>query len=184
MEITTLMYIILIVILIIIFIIFSKYNKMIKLINRVKRAKANIEIVLNKRFDLIPNLVECVKSYSKHESTTLEEVVALRSKYNDEKNKSIKDVEKLNNDLTKYLITIENYPELKANENFLSLQNELRSIEDELSRVRNIYNDEVTRYNTLIESVPTNIIASIFGFKKARWFQIEEEKKENTKLNL
>ena len=181
---SSLVYIVLIVVLVIIFIIFSNYNKMIRLINRVKKSKANIEIILNKRFDLIPNLVECVKSYSKHEKGTLEDVVALRSRYKNEKNMSIKDAEAMNNELTKYLLTIENYPELKANENFLSLQKELRSIEDELTNVRIRYNDEVNRYNTCIESVPTNLIASIFGFKKARWFQIEEEKKENTNINF
>ena len=180
----TIIYIILVVILIVIFIIISKYNKMIKLINRVRKAKANIEVVLNKRFDLIPNLVECVKSYSKHEKSTLEDVTALRTKYQKSNSLSISEAEKMNNELTKYLVTIENYPELKANENFLSLQRELRNVEDELSGVRNFYNNEVTRYNTCIEQVPTNIIADIFGFKKARWFQTEEEKKENTNVNL
>ena len=181
---SNIVYIILIVILIVIFIIFSNYNKMIRLINRVKKSKANIEIILNKRFDLIPNLVECVKSYSKHEKETLDSVIELRSRYKSEKNMSIKDAESMNNELTKYLLTIENYPELKANENFLSLQKELRSIEDELSNVRIRYNEEVNRYNTCIESVPTNLIASIFGFKKARWFQLEEEKQENTDINF
>ena len=180
---SNLVYIILTVVLIVIIIIFSNYNKMIKLINRVKKSKANIEIILNKRFDLIPNLVECVKSYSKHEKETLNDIVSLRSRYKDEKNMSIKKAEEMNNELTRYLITIESYPELKANENFLSLQNELRSIEDELSNVRIRYNDEVNKYNTCIESVPTNIIASIFGFKKARWFQIDEDKKENIDIN-
>ena len=181
---SNIIYIILVIVLIIIFIIFSKYNKIIRLINRVKRASANIDISLNKRFDLIPNLVECVKGYSKHESSTLENVIELRNRYLDNKNNTIADKEKMNNELTKYLVTIENYPELKANENFLSLQQELRQIEDEISRFRVVYNNDVTRYNTLIESVPTNIIASIFGFKKVRWFQIEDEKKENVNVKI
>ena len=92
--------------------------------------------------------------------------------------------EKMNNELTRYLVTIENYPELKANENFLSLQSELRTIEDELSNARNDYNNEVTRYNTFIESVPTNIVAALLGFKRIRWFQIEEIKKDNVNVKL
>ena len=181
---SSLIYIILIIVLIVILIVFSNYNKMVKFLNRVKRSKANIDISLNKRFDLIPNLVECVKGYTKHESKTLEEVVKLRNQFINDKNTSIKDAEKMNNELTRYLVTIENYPELKSNENFLALQNELRNIEDELSRDRNKYNNDITNYNTLIERVPTNIIASIFGFKKLRWFQIEEEKKENVEVKL
>ena len=177
-------YIVLVVILIVICVIIYNYNKMIKLINRVKNSKANIETVLNKRFDLIPNLVECVKSYSKHEKGTLEEVVALRTKYKDEKNMTISDAEKMNNELTRYLVTIENYPDLKANQNFLSLQGELRDVEDELAEARNHYNYAVNKYNTYIESVPSNLIASIFGFKKARWFQTDKEKRENTKVEL
>ena len=177
-------YIILTVILFVILIIFALYNKLIKLLNRVKKAKANIEIYSNKRFDLIPNLVECVKGYSNHESTTLEEIVALRSNYSKSKNLNIEQVKNMNEQLNKYLAIVENYPELKANEQYLNLQKELRNIEDELERARRIYNDEVTEYNTLTETIPSNIIASIFAFKKAQLFQIEDSKRENVKVEL
>lgn len=179
-----LLYIILVVVLIVIILIFMKYNKLIKLLNRVKRAKANIEIYSNKRFDLIPNLVECVKGYSKHESSTLEDIVALRNNYNKNEHLNLGQVSDMNNKLNKYLAIVENYPDLKANTQYASLQQQLKNIEDELQRARHIYNDEVTRYNTAIEVVPSNIVASIFAFKHAELFQIEEHKKDNIKVEL
>lgn len=179
-----LIYIICAVLLIVILMIFSKYNKLIKLLNRVKKAKANIEIYSNKRFDLIPNLVECVKSYSKYEGTTLEDIVALRNNYRGNSHMNIGQVSEMNDKLNQYLAVVENYPDLKANTQYLDLQNELSKIEEELQRARHKYNDEVTEYNTVIESVPSNIVASIFAFKHAELFQIEEHKRENVKINL
>ena len=177
-------YIILIVLLILIFIIFAVYNKLIKLQNKVKKAKANIEIYLNKRFDLIPNIVECIKSYSKYESSTLEDIVRLRNNYNEQKNMSIKKAEQMNDKLNNYLAVFESYPELKANTQYLNLQDELSKIEKELERARQIYNEEVTEYNTSVEMVPNNIIASIFAFKKAELFQTDNHKKENINLKF
>ena len=179
-----LLYIILFVILLIILLIFIKYNKLIRLLNRVKRAKANIEIYSNKRFDLIPNLVECVKGYSKHESTTLEDIVALRNSYNKNEHLNLGQVSDMNNKLNKYLAIVENYPDLKANSQYMSLQTVLKNVENELQRARHIYNDEVTRYNTAIEVVQSNIVASIFAFKHAELFEIEEHKKDNVKIEL
>lgn len=184
MNIENIIYISLVVILIVILIIFAMYNKLIKLLNKVKKAKANIEIYINKRFDLIPNLVECVKGYSNHESSTLEDIVALRNNYNENRNLNINQAGKMNDRLNKYLAIVENYPDLKANQQYLDLQNRLSQIEDELQYARHIYNDEVTKYNTVIESIPSNIVASIFAFKKATLFQAEEHKRENVKLKF
>lgn len=184
MEIMDLIYVSLVVILIVICIILLKYNKLIKLLNKVKKAKANIEIYANKRFDLIPNLVECVKGYSKHENTTLEDIVALRNNYNQNKDFNMKQAGQMNNRLNQLLAVVENYPDLKANTQYMNLQKELSDIEDELQRSRTRYNDDVTRYNTEIETVPSNIIASMFAFKKAELFTIEEHKRENVKLDL
>ena len=184
MNIENIIYISLVVILIVILIIFVMYNKLIKLLNKVKKAKANIEIYINKRFDLIPNLVECVKGYSNHESSTLEDIVALRSNYDRNKNSNINQVGRMNERLNKYLAIVENYPELKANQQYLDLQNKLSQIEDELQHARHIYNNEVTKYNTVVESIPSNIVASIFAFKKASLFEAEEHKRENIKLNF
>lgn len=179
-----LVYIILAVLLVVILIILGIYNKIIRAKNRVKNSKANIEIYLKKRFDLIPNLVETVKGYSKHESGTLEKIVSLRNNYNSQKSMSVNEANEMNNTLTKYLAVVEAYPELKANDEFMSLQSELARIENELERARTNYNYSVTRYNTLIETVPNNIIASIFAFKKAEWFETEEESKENVKVEV
>lgn len=184
MDIMNIVYIVLAVIFVLILVIFAKYNKLIKLQNRVKKAKANIEIYLNKRFELIPNIVECVKSYSKYEGETLEDIVALRNNYNSQKDISLKEAGDMNNQLSKFLAVVEAYPELKANTQYINLQSELSRIEDELERARHRYNDEVTNYNTLIETVPSNIVASVFSFKKADLFQIEESKRENVSLNL
>lgn len=177
-------YIALIIILIINFFIFGKYNKLIELQNSVKKAQASIEIYLNKRFELIPNLVECVKGYSKHEGDTLENIVSLRKNYNEEKSIDIKKASQMNNELTKYLAIVEDYPDLKADSQYMNLQKELKNIEDELEGARHRYNDVVTKYNIVIESVPSNIVATIFGFKKAQLFQAESNEKENIKVDL
>lgn len=179
-----LVYIILGVLFILIIVILTQYNSLVNLQNRVKKSKANIEIYLKKRFDLIPNLVECVKGYSNHESNTLEEITSLRSVYKEQKNMSLKDAGIMNNQLNKYLAVVESYPELKANEQYLDLQKQLKEIEDQLGRARHIYNDVVTTYNTKIETVPSNIIASIFAFKQAKLFQIDSEQKENIHLDF
>ena len=177
-------YILLSVILVVIIVILVMYNHLVRLFNRVKKAKANIEISLNKRFDLIPNIVECVKGYSKHENTTLKDIVSLRNEYNKHDNLNIHEAEKLNNNLTKYLAVFESYPDLKANQEYMSLQQKLSRIEDELAYAREYYNSEVTSYNIAIESVPSNIVAAMFAFKKCDLFQIEEEKKKNVKVKL
>ena len=181
---TDLIYIILAVLLVVILFVLVIYNRIITAKNKIKNSKANIEIYLKKRFDLIPNLVETVKGYSKHESGTLEKIVSLRNNYNSQKGMSVNEANEMNNTLTKYLAVIEAYPELKANDEFMSLQGELSRIEEELERARTNYNHCVTRYNTLIETVPNNIIASIFAFKKAEWFETEEETKDNVKIEI
>ncbi len=176
-------YVILFVVLIVIIIILIMYNRLVRLYNKVKKAKANIEVYLNKRFDLIPNLVECVKSYGDYESKTLEDIVLLRNNYNKTENMKIKEVDEWDSKLNKCLAVVEKYPDLKANEEYMNLQRELRNIEDQLQRARNIYNDEATNYNIAIEVVPSNIIAIIFAFKKVDLFKIEDSKKENIKIN-
>ena len=163
-----------------IFIIFIlvKYNKLVKLRNEVKKSESGIDIYLNQRFDLIPNLVECVKGYTKHEKDVLENITKMRSEYM-KNSKSIKKAEELNNSLNGILAIAENYPELKASEQFLNLQKNLEKIESQLQAARRIYNNDVTEYNTKIETIPTNLVAGMFSFKKADLFQIEDYKREN-----
>ena len=176
------MSILFIIIAIIAIIILCTYNKLIKLRNKVNQSKSGIDVYLNQRFDLIPNLVECVKGYAKHESKIFEDVAKLRTTYNETKN--LEDASKLNNTLNSILAIAENYPELKASEQFLNLQRNLVKIESQLQAARRIYNNDVTTYNTKIQTVPTNIIANLFGFTEADLFQIEEYKKENINVEM
>ena len=169
---------------IIILIVFSMYNSLVKMRNKVKQAESGIDVYLNQRFDLIPNLVECVKGYSKHEKDVFENIVKLRTEYMNNKKTDLKQAEKLNNNMNQIIAVAENYPELKASEQYLNLQKNLSKIESQLQAARRIYNNEVTKYNTKIATVPSNIIANAFGFKEASLFTIEEYKKENVEINL
>ncbi len=180
---TTLIIILALLILLVIAIILSKYNKMVKLQNKVKQAKSGIDVYLNERFDLIPNLVECVKAYMKHEKEVLENVTKMRTEYL-KGSKDIKNAEKINNELNKILVMAENYPEINASEQFLDLQKNLAKMESQLQAARRIYNVEVTNYNTKIKTIPDNIIAKTFGFKEEDLFEIEEYKKENIKIDF
>lgn len=174
--------IILIILIILLSIILKQYNSLVKLKNKVKQAESGIDVYLNQRFDLIPNLVECVKGYAKHEQQVLENITQLRSEYR--KSKNLKEAEKLNNSINQVIAIAEQYPELKASEQFLNLQRNLSKIESQLQAARRIYNNEATKYNTKITTVPSNIIAGLFGFKEANLFTIEEYKKENIKIDL
>ena len=156
---------------------------MLKLRNRVKQAKSGIDVYLNQRFDLIPNLVECVKGYVKHEQEVLENITKMRTEYINS-NKNLKDAEKINNNMNMILAISENYPDLKASEQFLNLQKNLSKMESQLQAARRIYNIEVTNFNTKISVVPNNIIAKIFGFKEEALFEIEEFKKENINIDI
>lgn len=176
------MVILIIILIILVFVVLKQYNKLIKQKNLVKQAKSGIDIYLNQRFDLIPNLVECVKAYSKHEKDLLENVIKLRTQCIE--NKNLKLAEELNNNVNKIIVIAEEYPELKASEQFLNLQKNLSKLESQLQAARRIYNNEVTDYNTLINTVPTNILAKIFNFKEADLFTIEEYKEENIDIEL
>ena len=177
------MIIAIILILIVFLIIFVQYNSLIKLRNRVKQAESGIDVYLNQRFDLIPNLVECVKAYSKHEQTIFIEITNLRSAYTKQPS-DIKSAEILNNKMNQLIVVAEGYPDLKANEQYLNLQRTLTKLESRLQAARRIYNTEVTDYNNKIGVVPSNIVAKLFGFKEAKLFEIEDYKKENINIEL
>lgn len=181
MKMETIMLIILIIIVILIFSIIRRYNKMIKLQNKVKSSESGIDVYLRQRFDLIPNLVECVKGYAKHEKELLENIVEQRTAYSH--NKNLKKASELNNNLNKIIAVAENYPELKASDQFLELQNNLVKMESQLQAARRIYNIDVQQYNSVIQTIPNNIVAGMFGFKEKEYFQIEEYKKENINIS-
>ncbi|MBN2367244.1 MAG: LemA family protein [Calditrichaeota bacterium] len=153
----------------------SMYNGLVKLRNQVKNAWAQIDVQLKRRHDLIPNLVETARGYMKHERETFESITKARSQAVEantvaEKSKA---EGQLNQALSRFMLVVENYPDLKANQNFLALQEELTSTENKVSFARQFYNDQVLQFNTRIESVPTNIIAGMFGFKQSEFFEIE-----------
>lgn len=163
------------------------YNSLVASRNKVKEEWAGIDVQLERRFDLIPNLVETVKGYAKHEEETLTSLTNLRTSWNEAR--STKEKVKLDNSLNGALKSIyavaENYPELKANENFLQLQVELKNTEDKIAASRNSYNNAVNTLNTKIETIPTNIIASLFHFEKADLFEVEnEEVRKNVKVSF
>ena len=153
------------------------YNKFIRMRNRVKESWAQIDVQLKRRYDLIPNLVETVKGYASHEKETFENVTKARAAAINAGN--VKDQAQAENMLTGALKSLfavaENYPELKANQNFLQLQEELTSTENKIGFARQHYNDVVRGYNTGIQMVPGNIIAGAFGFAAEDYFELEEE---------
>ena len=156
-----------IVVFLIILYVISTYNTLIKLRNRVKDQWAQIEVQLKRRFDLIPNIVETVKGYAKHESDTLKGVIEARNKFTVAGTKE--DEMKANNELTgaiRQLFALsESYPELKADTSFLKLQSNLEETEDKISSARQFYNDTVLSLNNKVELFPSNLVAKIFGFK-------------------
>jgi len=155
----------------------GSYNRLVTLKNRAKEAWADIDVQLKRRYDLIPNLVETVKGYAAHEREVFEKVTEARARaISAEKEGDVRKIAEAENFLASTLKTLfavaENYPDLKASQNFLELQRELRDTEDKIMYARRFYNANVRDLNIAIESFPTNIIASIFGFKKMDLFEI------------
>ena len=180
------MWVLLIIILLLLWII-SVYNGLVKSRMKVKNAWSQIDVQLQRRFDLIPNLVETVKGYMKHEENTLSKIAELRTSWATAN--TVKEKAELDNQLSSTLKTImavsERYPDLKANENFAKLQDELNNTENKLSFSRQFYNDTATMYNTKLEVIPSNIIASIFNFQPEELFKVDsEEARHNVKVNF
>ena len=157
------------------------FNSLVHWRNQVKNAWSQIDVQLKRRYDLIPNLVETVKGYAKHERETLEKVTQARNAaMNAHTPKEVGQAENVLQGTLKSLFALsENYPDLKANQNFLSLQEELSSTENKVSFARQFYNDTTAKFNTLIQSFPKNIIAGIFRFTEQQLFEVEapEERK-------
>ncbi len=163
------------IILVIVIFVWTTYNKLIRLKNRFQNAWAQINVELKRRYDLIPNLVNAVKGYMKHERETLEAVVNARKTCIDAS--SVADQGKAENMLTGALrqlfALVENYPDLKANDNVLKMQEELTNTENRISFSRQFYNDIVLKFNEAIMVFPGNIVASIFGFSKQEYFEVD-----------
>lgn len=173
---------IIIIVIAILLVLLIMYNKLVKKRNAVKQSRSSIDVYLTQRFDLIPNLVECVKGYAKHEEKLLESITKLRTEYN--VSKDLDKASLLNTQMNKLIAIVENYPDLKASENFLNLQKNLTKMEDQLQAARRLYNMDVTAYNTAIQVFPTNLIASAFNFTEEKLFELEPGKGENVKINF
>ena len=159
------------------FFVVSMYNSLIRLRNQVKNAWSQIDVQLKRRHDLIPNLLETVKGYMAHERETLQNITNARTQAMSAT--SIEDKSKaelkLTDAMTKFNLVVENYPDLKANQNFLSLQEELSSTENKISFSRQNYNDQVLYFNNKIEMFPSNILAGMFNFTKEAFFELEDK---------
>jgi len=153
------------------------YNSLIRWRNRVKNGWAQIDVQLKRRYDLIPNLVNTVKGYAAHEKQTFENVTKARNMAIAESGGVRKQAEAenfLSQTLKSLFAVVENYPELKANENFKALQEELTSTENKIAFARQFYNDTVMKYNIKIQSVPTNVVARMFNFEREEMFEVEQ----------
>lgn len=175
-----------IIVLLIIWII-GIYNGLVSSRQKVDNAWSQIDVTLQRRFDLIPNFVETVKGYMNHESETFEKITALRTSWAN--SSSVEEKANLNNELSGALKTImavsENYPDLKSNTSFSELSEELRNTENKIAFSRQFYNDSVTRYNTKLELFPSNIVANMFNFKPKSLFAAESaEARKNVKVDF
>lgn len=180
-------WIILIIVLVLLVLwVISTYNKLIALRNRVIDQWAQIDVQLKRRFDLIPNLVETVKGYTKHESETLEAVIKARNTYvtAGTPEAQMKADGELTQAISKLFALTESYPDLKANTNFQHLQEELTQTESKIASARQFYNDTVMLYNNKVSMVPSNIIASLFKFNKEAFFEANETERQNVSVKF
>ena len=164
---------------------FLLFNSFKRKKNAVNEAFATMDVYLKKRWDLIPNLVETVKGYASYESSTLKEIIAQRSNYNNlSQDEKLETNNEVNNELTHLFALVENYPEIKANEHFLELQKSLSSIEDEIANSRKYYNAVVRVYNNAVETFPSNIVGKILGYKPLKMFEATSEEKKNVEVKI
>ncbi len=173
-------YILIAIIVIIAIYVFALYNSFIKLDNKVKEAFATMDVYLKKRWDLIPNILETVTGYVKHEKDTLKDVVNLHNNDYDSMSddNKIKTNEKLSEEINKIMVLAESYPSLKANENFKELSKQLVEIEDDIANSRKYYNAVVRMFNNKVEMFPNNIFANVFEYKSKAMFEAKENERE------
>ena len=180
------LYIIIGLVVIILLYVLITYNGLVKSNNLVKEAFSTMDVYLKKRWDLIPNLVEVVKGYAKHEKETIENITSLRTNAYESMSidKKININEQLTQGLSRIMAISENYPDLKASQNFIELSRDLTKIEDEIANSRKYYNGTVRIFNNKIQMFPSNIIANMFGFHSANMFEANADEKNNVKVDL
>jgi len=179
-------YIIIGIVALLIIYIIALYNSFVQLNNKVDEAFSTMDVYLKKRWDLIPNIVETVKGYAKHEKETLEKVISLRnSAYeNMSDEEKIKANEQLTSGINKIMALAEAYPDLKANENFKDLSNQLTKVEEDIANSRKYYNGVVRIYNDKVKMFPSNIFAGLFGYKAKKMFETAAAERENIKVEF
>ncbi|NMA50322.1 MAG: LemA family protein [Mollicutes bacterium] len=179
-------YIAIIVVVVLVIYIISVRNSLVVARNKVKDQWSQIDVQLKRRFDMIPNLVETVKGYAKHEKDTLEDIIKARNSYLSAKvpDEQMKANGELTGAISKLFALAESYPDLKANENFLQFQSDLKETEDKISYARQFYNDSVLMYNNKCELFPSNIVASMFHFTKENFFEASDVEKENVNVKF
>ena len=168
------------------FYVVNKYNKGVVLRNYVKEAFSTMDVYLKKRWDLIPNLLTTVKAYAEHEKNVFERVTELRSNNYDclNDNQKIDLNTQLGFGLSKLVAVAENYPDLKANENFVKLMDDLSDVEDDIANARRYYNGTVREYNNFTQLFPSNIVALMFCFKSEKMYEITDKERESVKVSL
>ena len=178
--------VIIVVIVLLVLYVIGVYNSLVSLKNKVEDEYSQIDVELKRRFDLVPNLIETVKGYTKHESETLENVVKARNSYvsADSLKGQLEADGELTSAISKLFALTESYPDLKANSNFMSLQTELSEIEQKIVYARGFYNDSVLKYNNKIQMFPSNVIASMFKFTKKEFFEAKNEERENVQVKF
>jgi LemA protein len=173
------------IVVVLLFLFFLLYNSLINKKNQVENAFAGIDTLLKKRYDLIPNLVATVKQYMQHEAGVLTEVTELRSKALSGGLSSDEAVD-LNNKIGRALggimVAVENYPDLKASENFQQLQRSLNEVEEQISAARRAFNAAVTDFNNAVEMFPTNLLASMMNYRRRQLFEIPEKERQNVNV--
>jgi LemA protein len=178
--------IILIILAAIVLFLIMLFNGLVNLRNQIRNAWAQIDVQLKRRVDLIPNLVETVKGYAKHEKGVLEGVTKARTSFMNATTMEgkAKAANMMTDTLKSLFAVAENYPQLKANENFLQLQEELSGTENKIAYARQFYNDSVMRFNTKIQVFPNNVFASMMGFQEEQLFKAEEAERKNVKVSF
>ena len=186
MEMYMIVGIIIILIVILVAWIIKTYNKLVQLRNKVKDQWSQVDVQLKKRFDLIPNIVETVKGYAKHEKETLNAVIEARNNALSAKtpNAEMDANNQLSGALNKLFALSEAYPELKADSNYKDLQENLKDVEDKIAYARQFYNDTVLKYKNAIETFPTVLIAGMLGFKQEQFFEATDDEKQNVKVQF
>lgn len=184
MEISTIIFFVILAIFVILIIVY--FNKLVNALNLNREAFGNVDIALKKRYDLIPNLEAVVKAYAGYEAEVLTQITQIREKLKENlpvgQRQKVED--KLSEIIKNIFIEVENYPNLKANENFITFQNGLGKIEEDIEESRKAYNEATRNYNILVQKFPTIILAKLFGFKQSDYFEVDLLTKENIKTDF